>query len=182
MPFLAVGFIISSKSFLQSKPDASEFLYYYISMLVDSLEVKIRAVLPSPEGCAVFLGADRSDSKKVFVIYVDPTIGQQLLIAMNPVPKDRPLTHDLMANVFGGFGIRLERMIILDALGGTFYARMMLKMENELGLKMLEADSRPSDAMILALNAKKPITVSLSLWNKVEDATSLMNKLKARGN
>ena len=133
---------------------------------------------PTAQGTAVFLGND----KKVFVIYVDPTLGALLSIAMGDQRKDRPLTHDLIHHIMNGFGITFQRMVINNAVGDTFYARIVLKMENELGVKMVEVDSRPSDAMILALNAKKPIHVATSLWEKVEDATALMNKLLAKGN
>ncbi len=139
----------------------------------DSLEVSIKAVAPAAEGCAVFLGAP----KKIFVIYVDSSVGQSLSLALSTVKKERPLTHDLMTNICAGFGISFERMVINDALGTTFYARIILKMDNELGTKIVEVDARPSDAMVLALNAGKPIMAAASLLEKVEDATALMHKL-----
>ena len=147
-------------------------------MLNESIEVQLRAVLPCPDGCAVFLG----DAKKVFVIYVDPNIGQLLALSIGTQKRDRPLTHDLMANIFGGFGISLQRMVINDAAGTTFYARIILKMENELGVKMVEVDARPSDAMLLSMNARRPIAVATALWNKLPDATKQMEKLLSKKN
>lgn len=145
-------------------------------MLTDSLEVQLRAVLPCPDGCAVFLG----DAKKVFVIYVDPNIGQLLALSVGSPRRDRPLTHDLIGNIFGGFGISLERMVINDAVGETFYARIVLKMENELGVKMVEVDARPSDAMLLSMQSRKPICVASALWKRLPDATAQMEKLLAK--
>lgn len=142
-------------------------------MPIDSLDIVIRAVVSTPEGCAVFLG----NAKKVFMIAVDPGIGQALTLAINAAKKERPLTHDLMLNTFAGFGISFERMVINDAIGGTFYARIIFRLENELGVKLVEVDARPSDAMVLATNAKKPIAVSVKLWETVEDSSALMKKL-----
>lgn len=151
----------------------------------DALPVIIKAVLPTPEGCGVFLGLKQEKEKeksggKVFVIYIDPALGQILALSLSTVRKDRPLTHDLMTNIFKGLGVTVERMVIHHALGGTFYARLILKMENELGVKLIEVDSRPSDAMVLCLNAQKPISVATRLWDKVPDASALMNKLLAQ--
>lgn len=147
-------------------------------MHTDSLDIQLRAVLPTSEGCAVFLG----NASKVFVIYVDPAIGQLLALSLGKTKSDRPLTHDLMANIFAGFGISFERMVICDAQGSTFYARVILKMDNELGVKMIEADARPSDAMVMAMHARRPIAVATALWNKLPDASKQMEKLLAKGN
>lgn len=142
-------------------------------MHTDSLPIQLRAVLPSPEGCAVFLG----NAHKVFVITVDPHLGQLLALSLSSQRNERPLTHELMGNLMAGFGIHLQRMVINDAVGQTFYARLILKMDNELGVKMIEMDCRPSDAMVLAMHARKPIHVSTALWHRLPDATAQMNKL-----
>ena len=142
-------------------------------MPIDSVDVQIRAVCAVPESCAVFLGSP----EKVFVIHVDPAVGQSITVALSAVKKTRPLTHDLMMNIMVGFGIKLERVVINDAIGETFYARIILRMENELGVKLVEVDARPSDAMVLALNARKPIAAARSLLKKVDDASELLERL-----
>jgi bifunctional DNase/RNase len=147
-------------------------------MPTDALQVQIRGIFPMPEGCAVFLG----DAKKVFLIHVDESNGQTISLSLTSFKKERPLTHDLIANINAGFGIRLERMVINDAIGGTFYARIILRMDNELGVKMVEVDARPSDAIVLALNARKPILVSAKLWEKLPDAMAEMQKLGRKKN
>ena len=57
------------------------------------VEVQVRAVLPFNSGRAVFVG----NEEKVFVIYVDESVGAAITMFMNGTPKERPLTHDLMA-------------------------------------------------------------------------------------
>jgi len=116
------------------------------------------------------------NAQKTFVIHIDPILGQSITAALGPVKNSRPMTHDLVANIFAGFGIKVERVVINDAVGDTFYARVILRMENELGVKLVEADARPSDSIVLALNAKKTISVAKKLWDRLDDATALMQR------
>jgi hypothetical protein len=70
----------------------------------------------------------------------------------------------------------LDYIVINDAKEGTFYARIFLKMENELGKKILEIDARPSDSIVLALQARRPISVSKSVFDRVEDMTDYLEQ------
>lgn len=139
----------------------------------EAVEVKIRGVLPTSTGCAVFLGCPQ----KTFVIYVDPSIGNAISMALNQVKKERPLTHDLIHNIFTGLEVELERVIINDVQDGTFFARIFLSMKNELGTKILELDARPSDSIVLALQASKPIHVLKQVIDSVEDMTELLERI-----
>ena len=142
------------------------------------LEVIIKGVLPTHSGSAVFLG----NSKKTFVIYVDQGIGNVISMGMEGVRKDRPLTHDLMGMMLKGFGAELRRVIINDVDEGTYYARIFLEMENELGRKLLELDARPSDSMALALVEGVPIHVTQKVYDEVEDMTEILDRiLKQQG-
>ncbi|HLP03454.1 MAG TPA: bifunctional nuclease domain-containing protein, partial [Opitutaceae bacterium] len=108
----------------------------------DVVEVSVKGVMPTANGCAVFLG----DDDKNFVIYVDHSVGNAISMTMQGVKKDRPLTHDLIGNIFLGLGVTLERVIVNDVDNGTFFARIILSMHNELGRKIIEVDARPSKA------------------------------------
>jgi uncharacterized protein len=68
----------------------------------------------------------------------------------------RPLTHDLMQQIFGLLGASLQRIFITDLVDSTYYAELMLA----VGDKALIIDCRPSDAIALALRAEAPIFVS----------------------
>src|SRR6266705_1888272 len=72
------------------------------------IEVQVRAVLPTSGGCAVFIG----NSDKVFIIYVDQTVGSAITIFMREMSKERPLMHDLMAHLMTAVGAHVERVII----------------------------------------------------------------------
>jgi len=142
------------------------------------LEVIIKGVLPTHSGSAVFLG----NSEKTFVIYVDQGIGNVISMGMEGVSRDRPLTHDLMGMMLKGFGAELRRVVINDVDEGTYYARIFLEMENELGRKLLELDARPSDSMALALVEEVPIHVTPKVFDEVEDMTEILERiLKQQG-
>ncbi|MFI5335496.1 MAG: bifunctional nuclease family protein, partial [Opitutales bacterium] len=93
------------------------------------------------------------------------------------VKNERPLTHDLIGHVFLGFGVSLERVIINDVNEGTYFARVILTMQNELGRKILELDARPSDSIVLALQQKRPIYVARRVFDAVEDQTEILERV-----
>jgi len=144
-------------------------------MPADIVEVTIKGLMPTANGCAVFLGND----EKVFVIYVDPSVGSAISMTINGVKKERPLTHDLIGNMLLGFEINLERIIINDFVvnDGTYFARIILQMQNELGRKFLELDARPSDSIVLALQQRRPIFVARKVFDPAEDMSEILERV-----
>jgi bifunctional DNase/RNase len=142
-------------------------------MPADTVEVTIKGLMPTANGCAVFLG----NEQKVFVIYVDPSVGSAISMTINGVKKERPLTHDLIGNLLLGFEIGLERIVINDVDDGTYFARIILQMHNELGRKFLELDARPSDSIVLALQQKRPIFVARKVFELVEDMSEILERV-----
>ena len=142
------------------------------------IKVTIKGVMPTSNGCALFIGPE----DKTFIIYVDSQIGNTISMIINNVDRERPITHDLISNVFVALGVSLQRVVINDVKDRTFYARMILKMENELESKICEIDSRPSDAIALALHDERPVYVSQKVLDSEEDMTELLERiLKEQG-
>ncbi|MDP0498460.1 MAG: bifunctional nuclease family protein [Verrucomicrobiota bacterium JB022] len=139
----------------------------------DVVRVSIKGVMPTSNGCAIFLGPE----EKTFIIYVDTMIGRAISDIVNQVSRERPMTHDLMANILVGLGVELTRVVINDVVERTFYARMILKMDNELGSKIVEIDARPSDAIALALHENKPILAARRVVDSEEDMTELLERI-----
>lgn len=139
----------------------------------DVVPVEIRGILPAPTGSAIFIGND----EKVFVIQVENNMGMVISMFMRDVPKERPLTHDLMSLIFEGFGISVERVVVTELRSSTYFARLILKQENELGKKLVEVDARPSDCIALAVARKRPIFVARSLFDQVEDMSEMLAKM-----
>ncbi len=139
----------------------------------DVVAVTIKGVMPTANGCAVFLGEDT----KTFVIYVDHSVGNAIQMTLNGVKKERPLTHDLIGCLLLGLGAKIDHVVINDSRDGTFFARILLHMENELGKKIVELDARPSDSIVLALQHKRPIYVAREVFNAVEDMTEILERV-----
>jgi uncharacterized protein len=141
------------------------------------VEVQVRGVLPTSNGCAVFIGND----EKTFVIYVDHSVGAAITMFLRNTPKERPLTHDLIGHIFTGLGISVERVIVNDLKSSTYFARLILRAENELGKKILEIDARPSDCIALAVLQKSPIYVANKVFNAVEDMSEVLKRMNEEG-
>jgi len=135
--------------------------------------VQIKAVIPTTGGSAVFLGND----EKIFVIYMDPLVGNAIGMLIKGARHERPLTHDLMGHLMTGLGARVERVIINDLKGSTYFGRMIVSVENELQQrKLLELDARPSDCLAMAAQQKAPVYVSRKVWDEVEDMSAILEK------
>lgn len=138
------------------------------------VEAQVRGVLPTNAGRAVFLGND----EKVFVIYVDESVGAAIAMFLNGTHKERPLTHDLMMLLMAAVGAKVERVIINDLKTSTYFARLILSAENELQQrKIIELDARPSDCIALATAQKAPIYVSQDVWDEVDDMSDVLKKM-----
>src|ERR1051326_9386821 len=146
-------------------------------MKKDVLPVAIRGILPANSGCAIFVGND----EKVFVIQVEHNMGAIIGMFIKDTPKERPLTHDLIANIFKGFNISVERVVITELKNSTYYARLILQQQNELGRKIVEIDARPSDCLALATAQKRPIYVAANLFEQVEDMSEVLDRINETG-
>jgi hypothetical protein len=142
-------------------------------MPTDAVSATVKGVMPTANGCAIFLGND----SKTFVIYVDHSVGNAIQMTLNGVKKMRPLTHDLIGSILLGLGATLERVVVNDVNEGTFFARVLLHMENELGKKIVEIDARPSDATVLALQQKRPVYVAQKVFDSVEDMSEILERV-----
>ena len=143
----------------------------------DVVPIQIRGILPANTGCALFVGNDQ----KVFVINVDPQMGLIISNFLRESPKERPLTHDLINRIFQGFGINVERVVITELKNSTYFARLILQQHNEVARKLVEIDPRPSDCLAIATAQKKPIFVSSSLFEQVEDMSQVLDKINETG-
>src|SRR6267378_4584123 len=143
----------------------------------DVVPVEIRGILPANSGCAIFVGNDQ----KVFVIQVEHNMGAIIGMFLRDTPKERPLTHDLITSIFKGFNITVERVVITELKNSTYYARLILQQENELGRKLVEIDARPSDCIAIAVSQKRPIYVSAALFEQVEDMSEVLNRINENG-
>src|SRR2546421_12099293 len=109
-------------------------------MKKDVVPVEIRGILPANSGCAIFVGND----EKVFVIQVEHNMGAVIGMLLRDTPKERPLTHDLIASIFSGVNITAQAVVISELKNSRYFARRILQQHNALGRKTVEIDARPS--------------------------------------
>jgi bifunctional DNase/RNase len=81
----------------------------------------------------------------------------------------RPMTHDLLQNVIQGLDSKLERIVVTELKDRTFFAKLILKKNG----RMVEVDSRPSDAIALAVQMRAPIYVDESVIEEVTPGPGL---------
>ncbi len=81
------------------------------------------------------------------------------------IAPPRPMTHDLLGSVIENLGARIERIVINDLRNHTFYAKLVLSLNG----RIIEVDSRPSDAIALGVATKTPIFVAEHVFEKTAE-------------
>lgn len=96
------------------------------------------------------------EEMKALPIWVGPFEAQAIGVALQGIALERPLTHDLFNNIFTLLAVRLSMVLINDVRDGTYFAELHLWHQD----KEMVVDSRPSDAIALALRTNSPIYIS----------------------
>jgi hypothetical protein len=128
-------------------------------VLVEVLRISYYA--PS-KGYAVLL--QETNGKRQLPIVVGSTEAQSIALALEGVEMPRPMTHDLIQNIFSYHKSLVDKVIISKLTKGTFFARVILQSEH---LGEIIIDARPSDAIAISLRSMAPIYVRASIMNKV---------------
>jgi bifunctional DNase/RNase len=118
------------------------------------VEVSIENVSLSKLGFIVFLRREGADT--VLPICIGAAEAHSIAAAYNNRSFPRPLSHDLFKNVLEALGGTVNKVHVTDLVDGTFYARIFITQDGEEH----DIDSRPSDAIALALRFEVPIWVS----------------------
>ncbi len=103
------------------------------------------------------------EEKQVLPIWIGAMEAMAISISLNKVSISRPLTHDLMLQTITTLGGSIERVYIVDLREGTYYAEMHVVHGDQTFLM----DSRPSDAIALAIRAEAPVFAAQSLLDRV---------------
>lgn len=119
------------------------------------LEVTVADITISSLGFVVFLR--ELDGDNTLPIFIGAPEAQAIAITLNKVPTPRPLTHDLFRSVLNLLDGRVMRILITELRENTYYARMEIEKSDG---DIVSIDSRPSDAIAMALRIEAPIFVS----------------------
>ena len=102
------------------------------------------------------------ESDRYLPIWIGPAEADAIAVKLQDVSVPRPLTHDLLQSVINDLGGAVSSIIVSDLSNDTFYAKIMLEKNGST----VEIDSRPSDAIALAVRVKVPIFVEESVLDK----------------
>ncbi len=95
-------------------------------------------------------------------IWIGPAEADAIAVQLQGVSVPRPLTHDLLRSVIDALGARVSSVVVNDLKNDTFYAKITLMVDGG----QMEIDSRPSDALALAVRVEAPIYVEESVLDK----------------
>jgi bifunctional DNase/RNase len=133
------------------------------------VEADIWTVAQTDQGNVVLVRPKGSDL--AVPIFIGQLETQSILIGMGKVDVPRPLTHDLALSLIGALGAELSRVEISDLREGTFYARMILALAG----REVVVDSRPSDAIGIAVRALCPVFIAESVVEEAGISVNLVN-------
>ena len=124
------------------------------------IEVKIRALMMDPNsGTPIIILKDVS-SETMLPIWVGAYEANAIALEIEKIAPPRPMTHDLLRNLIVELGLKVDRVVVTSLRENTFYAVIELASEDGEPMRL---DSRPSDAIALALRADCPIFVDLEV-------------------
>jgi uncharacterized protein len=126
-----------------------------IEVQIDS----VRVHLMTPQRLVVL---KQMDSERYLPIWVGPYEAEAITVALQEVEMVRPLTHDLLKNVFSAFNARITRIEIVKLQNEIFYGSIVA----DLNGREIHVDSRPSDAIALSVRAHVPILVHPSVMEE----------------
>lgn len=124
------------------------------------IEVKIRALMMDPNSGTPIIILKDVQSETMLPIWVGAYEANAIALEIEKIAPPRPMTHDLLRNLIVELGVRVERVVVTSLRDNTFFA--VIEMRNSEGDRMV-LDSRPSDAIALALRADCPIYVDMEV-------------------
>jgi bifunctional DNase/RNase len=131
-------------------------------MPADMVEVQIDSVrvhLMTPQRLVVL---KQIGSERYLPIWVGPYEAEAITVALQEVEMIRPLTHDLLKNVFAAFDAKIKRIEIVKLQNEIFYGNIVAEVDG----REVDVDSRPSDAIALSVRAHVPILVHKSVMDE----------------
>jgi len=120
------------------------------------IEVKIRGLMMDPNSGTPIIILKDVNSDTMLPIWVGAYEANAIALEIEKIAPQRPMTHDLLRNLIVEMGARVERVVVTELRDNTFFA--VIEMRSSEGEAIL-LDSRPSDAIALALRADCPIYV-----------------------
>lgn len=129
------------------------------------VEVELARVVISETSDSQIIVLREKDSERAFPIVIGIFEAAAIDRKLNDRTVPRPMTHDLLESVIRQLGAKLERVIVNDLRENTFYARLHLRKDSDG--ELVDVDSRPSDAIALAVRMDVPVFVEEQVFEKL---------------
>lgn len=123
------------------------------------VEVEVRSVGYDNASRAPVVVLQDADRKVALPIWIGPAEAQSIAMQLQGISPPRPMTHDLIKSILDQTGVEFQKVVIQELKDSTYYARIWL----HAGHQDLQIDSRPSDAIALAIRFRRPIFVASAL-------------------
>src|SRR5436853_3690929 len=142
------------------------------------IEVKIRALMMDPNSGTPIIILKDVDSDTMLPIWVGAYEANAIALEIEKIAPPRPMTHDLLRNLIVELGLTVDRVVVTSLRDNTFYA--VIEMSSPEG-EAMQLDSRPSDAIALALRADCPIFVDLEVIQASKNSMSTEEEAESEG-
>lgn len=127
--------------------------------MIETIVESIRVSLVSQHRVVILKEAEGT---RHLPIWIGPYEAESIAMELQGMSAPRPLTHDLLKNVISEIGARVQRILVTNLERDVFYARIVLDLDG----RTVEVDSRPSDAIALAVRVKAPILVEEDVMDR----------------
>jgi len=124
-------------------------------------EVAVMGVFLDPQAQQPVVVLQGKRDHRSFAMVIGPAEATGIAVPLQQITPPRPLTHDLFLTLFGRLGVKVEKVVITDLRDNTFFAIIHLDANGAMQL-----DSRPSDAIALAVRAKAPVYAEDRVFEK----------------
>jgi len=135
--------------------------------------MKFHAIQRIPGSQAVAIILTEENGQNFLPLYIDKDQALSIYLGHNEIASERPLSHDLMAEMLKSLEAKVERVVITDLRDNIYYAELELRKDT----KTIKVDARPSDAIALALRVNAPIFAMQNLLEKTSDSGNAENAL-----
>ncbi len=146
-------------------PGACVFFAFAVMVLVSAAQaavpsagmwkVQVKSVVLDSRSNQPIVVLEDKENGRILPIWIGPAEAQAIMMQLEGIQPPRPMTHDLLRNMIDGLKAKVIRVIVTELRSGTFYAQIEIKSPD----RQFFIDSRPSDAIALALRTRSPIFV-----------------------
>ena len=140
------------------------------------VEMRIRGLMMDPVTNMPIVLLKESDSETVLPIWVGIYEANAIALEIEKVSTPRPMTHDLLKNLLMGLETTVRKVVVTELRDDTFYAVIWL----DRGGEVISVDSRPSDALALALRMDCPIFVEEEVLKNSKLASTVSDRVSCR--